>query len=87
MTVQTSPGKAYVKGYEIEKIAKTTDLNKARDFNTVNAGIATFEIGNFARITNLFGTPDISEISGESTAVYKTLGLFDTETSTRGSAL
>ena len=61
------------------------NLNKARDFNTVNAGIATFEIGNFARITNLFGTPDISEISGESTA-YKTLGLFDTETSTRGSA-
>ncbi len=86
LTVQASPGKAYVKGYEIEKIAKTNiDLNKARDFNTVNAGIATFEIGNFARITNLFGTPDISEISGESTA-YKTLGLFDTETSTRGSA-
>ena len=86
LTVQASPGKAYVKGYEIEKIAKTNiDLNKARDFNTVNAGIATFEIGNFARITNLFGTPDISEISGESTA-YKTLSLFDTETSTRGSA-
>ena len=86
LTVQASPGKAYVKGYEIEKIAKTNiDLNKARDFNTVNAGIATFEIGNFARITNIFGTPDISQISGESTA-YKTLGLFDTETSTRGSA-
>ena len=86
LTVQASPGKAYVKGYEIEKIAKTNiDLNKARDFNTVNAGIATFEIGNFARITNLFGTPDISEISGESTA-YKTLGLFDVETNTRGSA-
>ena len=87
MTVQISLKQIYVKGYEIEKIAKTNiDLNsKFRDFNTVNAGIATFEIGNFARITNLFGTPDISEISGESTA-YKTLGLFDTETSTRGSA-
>ena len=24
------------------------DLNKARDFNTVNAGVTTFDIGNFA---------------------------------------
>ena len=43
--LRVSPGKAFIKGYEIEKIAKTNiDLNKARDFNTVNAGIATFEL-------------------------------------------
>jgi len=86
LTVRITPGKAFVKGYEIEKIAKTDlDMEKAREVNTVNASIATFELGNFATITNLFGTPDISQISGESTA-YKTIGLFDLETQTRGSA-
>ena len=86
LTVQASPGKAYVKGYEIEKIAKTNiDLNKARDFNSVNAGIATFEIGNFVKVTNVFGTPDITEIAGETTP-YKTIALFDSDTRTRGAA-
>ena len=60
-------------------------MNKARDFSTVNAGVTTFEIGNFAKITNLYNTPDIGAVSGETTA-YKTLGLFDDVTSTRGSA-
>ena len=84
--LQCSPGKAYVKGYEIEKISNTfIDVNKARDFQNVNAGITTFEIGNFAKITNLYNTPDIGAVSGETTA-YKTLGLFDDVTSTRGSA-
>ena len=86
LALACSPGKAYVRGYEIEKITNTfKDINKARDFNTVNAGVTTFEIGNFARITNLYNTPDIGAVSGETTA-YKTLGLFDDITSTRGSA-
>ena len=34
------------------------------------------KIGNFAKITNLYNTPDIGAVSGETTA-YKTLGLFD----------
>ena len=43
LTLEITPGKAFVKGYEIEKISKTNiDLTKARDFNTVNASIATF---------------------------------------------
>jgi len=86
LAVQTSPGKAYVKGYEIEKIANSLiDLKKARDFNNVNAGIATFELGNFVEITNTYQIPDIGAVTGESTA-YKTIGLFDETTTTRGSA-
>ena len=86
LAIRATPGKAYIQGYEIEKIAKTDiDLPKARDFKTVNANIATFELGNFTRIDNLYGTPDINQISGESTA-YKTIGLFDTKTATRGAA-
>ena len=40
-------------------------------FNTVNASIATFEIGNFVNITNAYQLPDITAVSGETTA-YKT---------------
>ena len=85
-TVAVSPGKAYVKGYEIEQIAtKLIDVNKAREVQTVNAGVTNLEVGNTLRITNVFGTPDISNISGETTP-YNQIGLFPEETKTRGSS-
>jgi hypothetical protein len=81
-----SSGKAYIKGYEIEKTQSTIkDLNKARDFDTVNAGISTFDVGNYAFISNVFGSPDVTAITGEATA-FKTLQFYDTFTSTRGTA-
>ena len=65
LALAVTPGKAYVKGYEIEKLTNSfKDINKARDFSTVNAGVTTFEIGNFAKITNLYNTPDIGAVSG-----------------------
>ena len=86
LSLKVSPGKAYVKGYELEKIAPTfKDINKARDFNTVNAGITAFDVGNFVNINNVYGSPDISAISNEATA-YKQISLFDTPTSTQGSS-
>ena len=86
LALQISPGKAYIKGFEIEKMAPTIkDINKARDFNTVNAGVSTFDLGNFANITNVYGTPDITFISGESTA-FKKLELYDDKITTRGTA-
>ena len=86
LTLRVSAGKAFVRGFEIEKLVTTDlDLTKAREFDTVNASIATFELGNFTKVDNVFGTPDISQISGESTA-YKTVGLFDSNTETRGAA-
>ena len=60
------------------------DINKARDFNTINAGVTTFDVGNFVNVTNVYGTPDISQISGESTP-YKEIRLFTDFTATRGS--
>src|SRR5210317_197126 len=43
-----SPGKAYVKGYEIETIGtKFLDVNKARSFDTQNAFNTRFDVGNF----------------------------------------
>ena len=85
LTVAITPGKAYVQGYELEKTALTfKDLNKAREFDTINAGVTNLEIGNFTRVTNVYGTPDIGDVSGETTP-YKTIKLFQNPTSTRGS--
>ena len=81
-----TPGKAYVKGYEIEKSAATfKDVFKARDFENVNTGSVNTELGNFIKITNVYGQPDVTSITGETTP-YKTIQLHDDVTATRGTA-
>ena len=86
LAVKVSPGKAYIKGYEVEKIAPTfVDLPKARTTASVNSGVTINDVGNFLNVTNVYNTPDIEFVSGESTA-YKQLELFDTPTGTRGSS-
>jgi len=86
LSIKVSPGKAYVGGYEIEKIGPTfKDVPKARTFDTVNAGVSTFHMGNYAFIENIYGTPDISSVSGETTP-FKLIELYDAKIATRGSA-
>ena len=86
LNVKVSTGKAYVKGYEIEKIGITNKtIHKARSFNTVNAGVSTFNVGNFVNIKNVFGQPDIGNINGE-TQPYREIGLYTDFTGTRGDA-
>ena len=87
LALQVSPGKAYIKGYEIDKIAPTIiDVNKSRDFRTLNAAASPIDLGNYIKVTNLYGTPDVSSISSETT-VYKQLDLYDTNIATRGTAV
>ena len=68
-----------------KNVPSIKDLNKARDFETKNSDISIFDSGNFSLITNVYGTPDISDISGETTP-FKELEFYDTPTSTRGTA-
>jgi hypothetical protein len=79
-----SPGKAYVKGYEIETI-NTTFLNveKARDFATENNSSTRFDVENFINVTKVFNTPDVGNVTGE-TEAYREVLLFDTPTQVRG---
>ena len=85
LALQVSTGKAYVKGYEIEKVAPTfVDLEKSRGFETVNAGITQFDLGQFALVNNVYGTPDITAITGETTA-FKTVALYPNFITTDGS--
>ena len=86
LAMKILPGKAYIRGYEIEKMVNVfVDIPKAREFANVNSGVTTFDIGNFLNINNVYGSPDITQIAGESTP-FKQIDLFDTPTTTRGSS-
>jgi hypothetical protein len=86
LAISVSPGKAYIRGYEIEKTQSTiVDVLKARESNSVNAAISTFDTGNFALVKNVYGTPDITGVTGETTA-FKTVQFYDAANTTRGSA-
>ena len=67
LTIQVSPGKAYVRGYEVETIApRYIDVLKPRTFENYNAAVTPVEVGNFVRVTNAYSSPEISPfISGD----------------------
>ena len=64
---QVSPGKAYVKGYEIDKIG-TSNLNikKARQTVELKTANTPTRLGQFVKIKNGFGFPDFGNESGAS---------------------
>ena len=58
MCVKISPGKAYVRGYDVEKISTTIiDVEKPRDTKSVDNSNIPFEMGNILRVNNVSGTP------------------------------
>ena len=57
MCIKLSPGKAYVRGYDIEKTGvEILDVNKPREKQTVNNINVPFEMGNLIRINNASGS-------------------------------
>ena len=77
LTVQVSPGKAYVRGYEIEQVVPSfIDLPKPRTAENFDSAITNVEVGNFTRVTNVKGTPDLSPfISGDVAEPYREIQL------------
>ena len=60
MCVKFSPGKAYVRGYDIEKTGTTiVDVEKPRDTQTVTNSNIPFLMGNLIRVNNVSGAPKI----------------------------
>ena len=88
LTIQVSPGKAYVRGYEIETIApKYIDFAKPRTYENYNAAVTPVEVGNYVVVNNVNSSPEISPfISGEIDEPYRLISLHDTQTSSRGTA-
>ena len=80
LVAAVGPGKAYVKGYEIETIGTTfLDLDKARDFSAQNNFKTRFDVESYVYVSNVYGSPDITYNPGESEH-FKTVNLYDTFT-------
>ena len=58
MGIKVSPGKAYVRGYDVDKISTTIiDVEKPRDTETVPLVNIPFEMGNILRVNSVKGSP------------------------------
>jgi len=58
MCLTISPGKAYVKGYDIEKTYTTViDVDKPRETTEIDNVLVPFKMGNILRVNNVYGAP------------------------------
>lgn len=58
LSVKVSPGKAYVRGYDVQNVSTTIlDVEKPRDTQSVGAVNVPFEMGNRIRVNNFYGAP------------------------------
>lgn len=65
LAVGLEPGKAYVQGYEIEKIAtEFVTVDKARDFNQTTDTFLSTPVGNFVYVKNINSLPPFDATSG-----------------------
>jgi hypothetical protein len=78
LAIGLEPGKAYVRGFEIEKIAtEYVAIDKARDFVQADNAFVSAEMGSYVVVNNLTKLPLIT--------TNQTVTLQDTLTATRGS--
>ena len=60
MCVKVSPGKAYVKGYDVERPGTSViDVDKPRDTESVNNAPVNFAFGTLFKLNNVLGSPKI----------------------------
>ena len=76
VALEVSPGKAYVRGYRTEFITpQYVDVDKPRDYDSIQNGIINFNLGNFMKIYDVTGWP---EISGDGvTDAYQIVEFYD----------
>ena len=65
LAIGLEPGKAYVQGYELEKIVtEYVTIDKARDYVQVNDSYLTTPIGNYVLVTNINSLPPFDSTTG-----------------------
>ena len=73
------PGKAYVNGYELEKISSEyVTIDKARDDVQTDNSLISATLGSYVLVTNVYSMPVFD--------TFETIDLYNTITSTRGIA-
>jgi hypothetical protein len=79
LAVGLEPGKAYVQGYEIEKVStEYVEVQKSRNFVQVDNAVIPVTVGNYVFVTNLNNLPPINQ--------FGTITLYNRVTSTVGTA-
>ena len=79
LAIGLEPGKAYVQGYELEKIStEFVPVNKSRDFVQVENSVIPATVGNYVLITNVNNLPPVN--------TFAEVQLYDRITSTPGIA-
>lgn len=77
IAVGVSAGKAYVYGYEIEKIATSyVPVSKSRDFEKVEDNLFSADYGNYILVDNMNAVPNVSDLPK--------VELYDKYTTTKG---
>lgn len=71
LTLQISPGKAYVKGYEVETLVTVNaDLEKPRTTETVKDITIPFSLGNQVELNNVYGSIPVGFGSTSQVVLY-----------------
>jgi hypothetical protein len=79
LTLTFDPGKAYVRGYEIEKSLSTSiDVDKALSTEVKANGKTSTYFGNYIRVTSISGNPPVDD--------FDALNLRDSGSTIRGTA-
>ena len=87
-TIQIDPGKAYIRGYEVQTVVPTyLDLEKPRNTDNFDSAITNMEVGNIVRVNNVFGSPDINDNGSTINTSYRSIDLFNLVNASRGSAI
>jgi len=84
--MQVSPGKAYVKGYEIEKVGTTPlSFEKARSTVSLDNANTPVRLGNFLRVKNAHSLPEFgNEAGSDSQDPFNPVKLFPSAVSSAG---
>ena len=60
LTIQVSPGTAYIKGYRVERISTSfIDVEKPRTTKTIEQEAVTYTTGSPIFVNNIFGSPSL----------------------------
>ena len=76
-----SPGKAYVKGFELEKFNTTyVEIDKSRTFNRSNSTVIGTTVGNFIKVKDVFSIPETLDVN------FPIVSLYDQVVTSNGSS-
>jgi hypothetical protein len=85
LAVGIEPGKAYIRGYEVEKVSTTfIDIDKAQTYEQTTNGKIEARVGNYVLVTDINSLPPTNDISQNEH--FGTVDLYDRVPSAAGVA-